>query len=227
MPYRQSWRGGPGREQPGEEQTSGEPGDGLNVYSRDDDDEDGEGDVVASPFTQGEVCWQCQDQIGKVGVDPTCHGQYGGDHDPIWLCYKCLPEQLKQHYNAAEGIAVVAEPFGTNNLHLYYRLDEMPAYQFPREDIEPISWLLLTIGDECVVCGEQSHYAWLSTDFIDPALPEDESTPVFRNLEGDVQHLCGGCTADRLASRYEDMRLPLIHAEVPRSAMGLMMPSKE
>jgi hypothetical protein len=101
----------------------------------------------------------------------------------------------------------------------------MPAYQFPREDIEPLSWMLLTIGDSCARCGEQSHFAWLTPDFVDPALPEDEDTPVFRNLERDAEHLCAAHAAAALAQAYRHLDLPLVSAEVPRGAMGVVMPS--
>ena len=72
----------------------------------------------------------------------------------------------------------------------------MPAYQFVREDVEAISWLLLTIGDNCARCGEQSHFAWLTRDFVDVQLPENK--PLFRNLDGEIEHLCGACAGAAL-----------------------------
>jgi hypothetical protein len=200
-----------------EEQT-----DGLNIMS-DEDEEYEDGDDIEELFTAGDQCQVCSAELGKVGLDPTCHGTYDGDL--ILFGYNCLENGLKDAYAKTEGIAVVAEPFGENKFHLYYRLDEMPAYQFPREDIEPISWLLLTIGDDCARCGEQSHFVWLTPDFVDPELPEGDDEPVFRHLDRDVEHLCRACTATALAKAYKALRLPLMTVELPRSAMGVMMPS--
>ncbi len=194
--------------------------DGLNIISDEDDD-----DGTMARFTEGELCWICKDEQGRVGLDPTRHGSYDGD--PVFYGYKCLEAGLRTAYAQNDGIAIIAEPFGGNAFHLYYRLDEMPAYQFAREDIEGISWLLLTIGDACARCGEQSHYAWLTPDFVDPELPEEETRPVFRNLDKDIEHLCSNCTAAALAKAYEAMRLPLLTVEMPRSAMGVLMPSGE
>jgi hypothetical protein len=158
-----------------------------------------------------------------VGLDPTCRGAYDGD--PVFYGLKCLPEGLKAVYAGVEGVAVIVEPFGEYSDHYYYRLDEMPSYQFVREDVEAISWLLLTIGDACARCGEQSRFAWLTRDFVDPRLPENE--PVFRNLEADIDHLCGPCAAGALASSYRSLELPLMTVELPRGAMGIMMPTGE
>ena len=74
-----------------------------------------------------------------------------------------------------EGVAVIVEPFDDYSDHYYYRLDEMPAYQFVREDVEAISWLMLTIGDACARCGEQSRFVWLTRDFVEPSLPESRA----------------------------------------------------
>ncbi|HEY8173715.1 MAG TPA: hypothetical protein VIH21_11570 [Dehalococcoidia bacterium] len=192
--------------------------DGLNIIS-DDDEEDDEEPI----FIEGQSCWVCSEEVGRVGLDPTCHGMYDGQ--TVLLGFNCLDAALKDAYAANDGIAAIVEPFGDNKFHLYYRLDEMPAYQFPREDIEPISWLLLTIGDNCARCGEQSHYAWLTPDFVDPELPEEEDRAVFRNLDRDAEHLCAACTATALAASYRKLDLPLMTVELPRGAMGILMPS--
>jgi hypothetical protein len=206
------------------EQVQDEDTDGLNIVSEDDDDEEEDGGGEETIFVRGEQCWVCQAEPGTVGVDPTCHGTYGGE-EPVLVGYRCLEQALRDAYAKDEGIAIIAEPFGANIFHLYYRLDEMPAYQFPREDVEAISWLLLSIGDDCARCGEQSHFAWLTPDFVDPELPEEPDRAVFRNMDRDVEHLCKGCAAAALAKSYAALKLPLITVEVPRSAMGVMMPS--
>jgi len=198
-----------------------EQDDGLNIIS----DEDGGGEPDEDLFAPGDLCWSCQEREARVGFDPSCHGTYDGEAQA--LCYECLADALEKAYAAIDGIAAVVEPFGEHKFHLYYRLDEMPAYQFPRDDIEPLSWLLLTIGDGCAECGEQSHFAWLTRDFVDPELPEDPGRPVFRNLDGEIPHLCGKHTAVRLLEAYRSRRLPVMTVEVPRSAMGVLMPSGE
>ena len=196
--------------------------DGLNILS-DEDDEDG---VEAEPvFLAGDTCWVCQEEPGRVGLDPSCHGAYPGGDDPILLGAKCLEARLIEAYAKNDGIAVIAEPFGENSLHLYYRIDEMPAYQFPREDVEGISWILLTIGGPCARCKEQSHFAWLAPAFVDPELPEEADRPVFRNLDAEFENLCRSCAAKALAKAYLALGLPLLNVELPRSAMGVMMPS--
>jgi hypothetical protein len=202
------------------EEVVDEDEDGLNIVSDDDDD-----DVDDSIFQAGDMCWSCQQEPGLVGLDPTCHGAYAGDDDRILLGAKCLEARLIDLYAKNEGIAVIVEPFGRNNFHLYYRIDEMPAYQFPREDIEGISWILLTIGGPCARCQEQSHFAWLTPAFVDPELPEDPDRAVFRNLDGDFENLCRACAAKELAQVYLNLGLSLLTAELPRSAMGVMMPS--
>jgi len=146
--------------------------------------------------------------------------------EPLLLCAMCLEGGIKDAFEQNDGIAIVVEPFGKNDMHLYYRLDEMPAYQFPREDVEAISWLLLTIGDDCARCGQQSHFAWLTSAFVDPELPEDPDRAVFRNMDRDIEHLCRACAATALAKSYLSLKLGLVTAEVPRSAMGVLMPSK-
>lgn len=198
--------------------------DGLNIISDEDEDEEEIVDGEETLFTPGEQCWICQAEPGTVGIDPTCHSTYPGE-EPVLVGHKCLEQALKDAYAKDEGIAIIVEPFGENDMHLYYRLDEMPAYQFPREDVEAISWLLLTIGDNCARCGEQSHFAWLTSEFVDPELPEEPNHAVFRNMDRDIEHLCRACTAAQLAKTYAALKLPLITVEIPRSAMGIMMPS--
>jgi len=198
-----------------------EDDDGLNILSDDDEEEVEEEEI----FAAGDMCSRCESERGRVGLDPTCHGVYGGDDGPVLFGYDCLPRGLAEAYAKTEGIGVIVEPFGHNKFHLYYRIDEMPAYQFPREDIEAVSWLMLSIGDACSRCGEQSHFAWLTKDFVDPDLPEDEDTPVFRDLDRDFERLCRSCAANALAAVYKSMNLPLMTVELPRSAMGVMMPS--
>ncbi len=204
----------------GRDQVIEEDTDGLNIVSEDDDVEEGE----EALFEEGEQCEICGAEPGIVGIDPTCHGMYPGE-EPLLAGQRCLEQALKDAYGKDEGIAVIVEPFGENDMHLYYRLDEMPAYQFPREDVEAISWLLLTIGDDCARCGGQSHFAWLTPAFVDPELPEDPDRAVFRHMDRDIEHLCRDCAASRLAKSYGALNLPLITVEVPRSAMGVMMPS--
>jgi len=193
--------------------------DGLNIVSG-DDDEDEEGEDL---FEEGQPCDVCQAEDGRVGLDPTCRGTYDGE--PVLLGYNCLEGALKDAYKGVDGVAIVVEPFGEYGAHYYYRLDEMPAYQFVREDVEAISWLLLTIGDACGRCGEQSHFAWLTKEFVDERLPENR--PLFRNLDGDIERLCRNCAASALAESYNSLNLPLMTVELPRSAMGILMPTGE
>jgi hypothetical protein len=192
---------------------------GPNIYSADEEDDDGEyqGDL----FAAGQMCDICGAEEGRVGLDPTCRGAYAGD--PVFYGFKCLADGLKDAYAAVEGVAVIVEPFDEWSEIYYYRLDEMPAYQFVREDTEAMSWLMLTIGDACARCGEQSHFAWLGRDFVDPKLPEGQA--VFRNLDGDIEHLCGGCAGTALAAACKSLELPVMTVELPRSAMGIMMPT--
>jgi hypothetical protein len=194
--------------------------DGLNVISGDDDGDDEE---TYDLFEEGGDCDVCGREPGRIGIDPTCRGAYDGD--PVLVGFECAADQVNQTYAAVEGVAVIVEPFGKYPAHLYYRLDEMPAYQFVREDIEAISWLMLTIGDACARCGEQSRFALLTKDFVDQRLPENKQ--VFRNLDRDIEHLCGACAAAQLARAYQALRLPLITVEVPRGAMGILMPTGE
>jgi len=196
--------------------------DGLNIVSGDDDEDLADADA-GDLFAEGQQCEVCAAEDGRVGLDPTCRGVYEGD--PVLYGYNCLEVGLKSAYGGIEGVAILVEPFGRYAAHYYYRLDEMPAYQFVREDIESISWLLLTIGDACTRCGEQSHFAWLTPKFVDAKLPEGR--PVFRNLERDIEHLCGACAAGQLAKSYAALKLPMMTAEMPRSAMGVLMPTGE
>ncbi len=193
--------------------------DGLNIISG-DDDEDGDerGGVL---FESGQFCDVCGAEEGRVGLDPTCRGAYDGE--PVFYGLNCLEAGLRAAYAAVEGVAVVVDAFAEYSDHYYYRLDEMPAYQFVRDDVEAISWLLLTIGGPCARCSEQSHFAWLTRDFVDPLLPENE--PVFKNMDKDMEHLCGACTGAALAASYASLDLPLMTVELPRSAMGIVMPT--
>ena len=179
------------------------------------------GGIEGGLFEPGQQCDICSAEPGVVGLDVTCRGAYPGD--PVLYGATCLPEGLSAAYAAVEGIAVIVEPFDEYSDLYFYRLDEMPSYQFVREDIEAISWLLLTIGDECARCGAQSRVAWLTRDFVDPKLPE--SQPLFRNLEQSIEHLCGGCAGTALARSCLSLELPLMRIELPRSAMGIMMPT--
>ena len=192
---------------------------GPNIYSADDEDDDGE--FTGDLFAAGQMCDVCGAEEGRVGLDPTCRGAYDGD--PVFYGFKCLPDGLKQAYPTVEGVAVVVEPFDEWSELYYYRLDEMPAYQFVREDTEAMSWLMLTIGDACARCGQQSHFAWLTRDFVDSKLPEGQ--PVFRNLDADIEHLCGACTGAALAASCLSLDLPVMTVELPRSAMGILMPT--
>jgi hypothetical protein len=195
-----------------------EDDDGLNIVSADDDEEEGEAEALFAP---GQLCDVCQGEEGRVGLDPTCRSAYDGD--PVLYGYNCLEAGLKDAWAKVEGVAAVVEPFGEYSAHYYYRLDEMPAYQFVREDIEALSWLMLTVGDACARCGEQSHVAWLTPDFVDHGLPENRQ--LFRNMDADIEHLCTGCAATALAEAYRTLGLPLITAELARGAMGVLMPT--
>jgi len=202
-----------------ERRTYGGREDEPNIISADDEGEEyEEGIELEELFEPGARCHLCSGEDGRIGLDPSCHGTYDGE--PVLLGHNCLEQALKDAYTQNDGIAIIVEPFGDNHFHLYYRLDEMPAYGFSREDIEGISWLLLTIGDACARCGEQSHTAWLTTKFVDPALPEEPDQNVFRNLDKDIEHLCRACTAAALSATYRKLELPMLTIEVPRSAMA-------
>ncbi len=196
-----------------------EDDDGLNIVSDDDEEEEEPGEL----FQAGQLCDVCQGEDGRVGLDPTCRGAYEDAGDPVLFGYNCLEQGLKTAWSKVEGVAAVVEPFGEYSAHYYYRLDEMPAYQFVREDVEALSWLMLSIGDNCARCGEQSHVAWLTPEFVDQHLPENR--PLFRNLDGVIEHLCTGCTASALSGAYRTLGLPLMTVELPRSAMGVLMPT--
>ena len=194
-------------------------GDEFNIISEDEEGEEIEGDL----FEAGQLCDVCGKEEGRVGLDPTCRGVYDGD--PALYCYTCAPEGLKDAYKDLQGVAAIVEPFGEYSAHYYYRLDEMPAYQFVREDTESVSWLMLTIGGPCARCGEQGHVAWLGRKFVDEKLPEGRA--VFRNLDADIEHLCFACASAALAEAYASLKLPMMTVELPRSAMGVMMPTGE
>lgn len=196
-----------------------EDGEQFNIISGDDEDDD----AAATLFAEGGECDICGQEPGAIGIDPSCRGAYDGD--PVLVGFNCAAEQIQQAYEGTEGVAVIVEPFGDYSAHYYYRLDEMPAYQFVREDVEAISWLMLTIGDACARCGEQSRFALLTKQFVDESLPEGEQ--VFRNLDRDIEHLCGACAAKHLSVAFQTLRLPLITVEVPRGAMGMLMPTGE
>lgn len=189
----------------------------LNIMSG--DDEDGK-EISGAMFEEGQPCDVCAKTEGRIGLDPTCRGAYDGT--PVLYCFACAADGLHDAYAGTEGLAVVVEPFAEFDAHYYYRLDELASYQFVREDIEPLSWLMLTIGDKCARCGEQSRFAWLPSDAVDPQLSENES--VFRGLDA-AENLCGACTGLALARSCASLELPLMTVELPRSAMGLMMPT--
>ena len=195
---------------------------GLNIVSDEEDDDD-EGEMTGDLFEPGQLCDVCSKEEGRVGLDPTCRGQYDGD--PVFLCFGCLTGALQDAYKSVEGVAIIVESFDEYSDHYYYRLDEMPAYQFVREDVEAISWLLLTIGDNCARCGEQGHFAWLTRENVDEHLPENKA--LFRKLDGEIEHLCGACAGAALSASYKSLELPLMTVELPRSAMGIMMPTGE
>lgn len=203
-----------------EEREDAQAEDDFNIVSGDDDEEDGDG---APLFAEGAICDVCENEPGAIGIDPSCRGAYDGD--PRLFGFACAPEQLASAYAGVEGVAVIVEPFGKFPAHYYYRLDEMPAYQFVREDVEAISWLMLTIGDDCARCGQQSRFALLTRDFVDQQLPENST--VFRHLDRPIEHLCAACAAAHLARSYQALRLPLVTVEIPRGAMGVLMPTAE
>jgi hypothetical protein len=193
----------------------GQQEDGLNITSGDDDEE------FSGLFGLGQMCDVCGAEEGRVGLDPTCRGAYDGT--PVLYGFSCVAEGLRAAYAGVEGVGVIVEPFEEYTDIYYYRLDEMPAYQFVRDDVEAISWLMLTVGDDCGRCGEQSRFVWLTRDFVDPRLPEN--TAVFRNMDQDAEHLCGSCAGTALAAACKSLELPLMTVELPRSAMGIIMPT--
>ena len=195
-----------------------EDDDGLNIISEEDEAEE-----TYELFAEGQSCDVCGSEEGRVGLDPTCRGAYEGE--PRLFGYNCLAEGLRAAWDGVEGVSTVVEPFGEYSALYYYRVDELPSYQFVREDIEAISWLLLTVGDDCSRCGEQSRHAWLTQDFVDPRLPENRA--IFRNLDADIEHLCNTHAAERLARVCREIELPLMTIELPRSAMGLLVPTSD
>ncbi|HWQ27869.1 MAG TPA: hypothetical protein VNN12_02470 [Dehalococcoidia bacterium] len=171
-------------------------------------------------FEEGQRCDACGVVEGRVGIDPTCGGVYDGE--PTLVCYDCLGPALRRHYGAMEGIAVVVEPAAVFDTHDYYRIDEMAAYEFLQEDIDTVAWMLLEIGGECQQCGEQSHVLWLPIEAIDIELPDD--TPIFVNPDAPRRFLCGTCAGEALARAYRASERRLLQVEVPRAAMGLLLP---
>ena len=210
------------REDRERERAGDEDADGLNIISADDEDDEEPEDEeeVRDLFSVGMPCYVCGEE-GQIGLDPTCRGAYDGE--AALYCFRCAADGLREAFAGIDGISVVVEPFGKYDAQYSYRIDEMPAYQFVREDIEAVSWLLLTIGDACARCGEQSHHAWLTRSFVDAKLPEGRA--VFRNLDRDVEHLCNGCVAAALVKASAALKLPMMTLEVPRSAMGVLMPT--
>lgn len=189
-------------------QWSGDPGPG--------EEEEG----FAPLFAEGQRCDACGVAEGRVGIDPTCGGVYDGT--PAFVCYDCLGPALRREYERMEGIAVIVEPAAMFDTHDYYRIDEMAAYEFLQEDIDTVAWMLLATGGDCEECCEQSHVLWLPVDAIDVELPED--APIFVNPEAPRRLLCGPCAADALAMAYRAAERRLWQVEVPRAAMGLLLP---
>ena len=194
--------------------------DEFNIISGDDNEDEG---ITSDLFAEGGECYVCSDEPGTIGIDPTCRGAYDGE--PLLVGERCAVDQIKQLYEQVEGVGVIVEPFGAYAAHFYYRLDEMPAYQFVREDVEAMSWLMLTIGDDCKRCGQQSRFALLTKDFVDESLPE--GARVFRNLDRPIEHLCASCAGQSLARSYQALGLPMVTIELPRGAMGIVMPTGE
>ena len=191
--------------------------DDLKVYSEEEVEEE-----YAGLFAEGDPCDTCG-KPGRVGIDPTCRGSYDGE--PQLACLDCAPEALKKAFAEVQGMSAIVEPLEDYDVLWYYRIDEMPAYQFVREDIEGVSWLLLTVGGPCSRCGEQSRHAWLPRAFIDPKLPEGK--PVFRNLDRETEALCNACAAAAIAEICAAIAMALITVEVPRGAMGVLIPTGE
>ena len=191
--------------------------DDLSIFSEEEVEEEYEG-----LFTEGQACDLCG-KPGRVGIDPTCRGNYDGE--PKLACFDCAPSVLKDAFAEVQGMSAIVEPLEDYDVLWYYRIDEMASYQFVREDLEGISWLLLTVGGPCSRCGEQSRHAWLTSDVIDPKLPEGKA--VFRNLDSDTEALCNGCAAGAINDACKAIDMPLIAIEVPRSAMGVLIPTGE
>ncbi len=186
------------------------------------EDESAEEDEAYAPlFEEGQPCDLCGASEGRVGIDPTCQGEYDGA--PEIACYRCLGPALRRHYEGMEGIAVVVEPAPGFDSHDYYRVDELREYDFLLEDIDTISWLLLGIGGDCDVCRKQSHVLWLPADAIDSRLPDD--APMFVNPGAEGRFLCGGCVADALTNAYRASERRLLQVETPRAAMGVLVPA--
>jgi len=192
-----------------------EQDDGLNIYSDDGDEQE-----FTELFVAGQPCDVCGAE-GRIGVDPTVRGTYEGS--PVLGCLEHAPDLIRRAFDDVQGISVIVEPFGDYDAVWYYRLDELPSYQFVREDVEGVSWLLLAIGGPCSRCSEQSRHAWIPSDHVDPKLPEGR--PVFRGIDGDFDMLCNRCASSALATACAELSLPLLSLEVPRGAMGLLIPT--
>ena len=52
-----------------------------------------------------------------------------------------------------------------------------------------------------------------------------QAEQTFRNLDKDIEHLCQECSASALAESYRSLGLPLMTVELPRGAMGILMPT--
>ena len=79
---------------------------GLNIVSDEEDDDD-EGEMTGDLFEPGQLCDVCSKEEGRVGLDPTCRGQYDGD--PVFLCFGCLTGALQDAYKAVEGVAILPD----------------------------------------------------------------------------------------------------------------------
>src|SRR5437764_943327 len=53
----------------------------------------------------------------------------------------------------------------------------------------------------------------------------EEGKQTFGNLDKDIGHLCKECAASALAESYRSLGLPLMTVELPRGAMGILMPT--
>ena len=74
------------------EELEDEDEDGLNVIS----DEDEEDEQTEPLFAAGQLCDLCETEEGRVGLDPTCRGNYGGDMQPQLFGYNCLADGRKR-----------------------------------------------------------------------------------------------------------------------------------
>ena len=131
--------------------------------------------------------------------------------------------QFAQRRDAGDMREFVTQPARVSMETLRLPWQPTPAYW---SEVRPLlAAMNASLGDACARCGEQSHVAWLTPEFVDQKLPENRA--VFRNLDADVEHLCQACTAAALAQAYRELELPLITVELPRSAMGVLMPTED